>query len=166
MPATALLIVFTVAALATSNALADPGRGKGKAKDGGDTTTTAGERGAERTAAQGRTCRRRVSVILKGIYVSGSADASGSGSFSMTVARTNKHARGSVGTPITIAVNGVTRLRREGDATLSDFVPGDRLKVQVRTCKGADAPSLVLLARRVVGRPARPDDEGEAEQDR
>jgi hypothetical protein len=82
-------------------------------------------------------------VVLKGTYVSGSADSAGVGSFAMLVQRTNHRGRklGLVaGTQVSVNVDARTRFRRRGHASLADLLANDRLNVKARACKSADQP--------------------------
>ena len=130
-----LVSLFALGLLAASIALADPGHGKGKPHESQSA------------------CRPAISIILKGSYVSGSADASGAGSFAMDVKRANHHGHALAGTQATITVDANTKYRRNGHAKLSDFIAGDRLNVQVRACKQSSG-TPTLLAKRVIGHPA------------
>jgi hypothetical protein len=141
-----LLALFCVGLLAASYAFADGG---GKGKDKSAKTTTA--------STDPATCKPKVSVILKGTFVSG-----GGTSFTMNVTKTNFHGRDLVGKPLTLTVNGSTKFTRHGKATLADFKADDRLNVQARACKKpkgtAQAPAAqptALVAKRVTGQPAK-----------
>jgi hypothetical protein len=140
-----LLALFCVGLLAASFAAAEPPPGKGKGKK----TTSA-------TTLDLETCKPKVSAILKGTFISGGGD-----SFTMDVKHSNYHARQLVGEQMTITVDEKTKFRRKGHAELSDFEAGDRLNVQARTCKqrrgeeAASAEATPMLAKRVVGHPAK-----------
>jgi hypothetical protein len=142
-----LLVLFCVGLLAASFAAAEPPPGKGKHKK---TTTTS------TTKLDPATCKPKVSAILKGTFVSGGGTA-----FTMNVTRSNYHARQLLGEALTIEVDEKTKYRRKGHAELSDFEAGDRLNVQARTCKQrkgeapASAEATPMLAKRVVGHPAK-----------
>ena len=149
---TILLGLFAAGLAAASFAAAGapPGRGHGK-----HDSTSAGTT----TAAAATTCRPMVSTILKGTFT-----AAGGSGFTMNVTHANHHGQKLLGAQ-TITVDDRTKFRRNGPAALADFVAGDRLLVQARTCKarhGADAPAAgaaaaaPLLAKRVVGHPANP----------
>ena len=96
-------------------------------------------------------------MIIKGKFVSGAGD-----SFTMDVTQTNFHGRALVGKPLTLNVDEKTRFVRRGPAKLSDFKADDRLNVQARACKKqknaapSAQPAALMLAKRVVGRPANP----------
>jgi hypothetical protein len=145
----ALLALFCVGLLAASLAAAKPPPGKGKPEGKGKKTTT--------SSTDPATCKPKISVIIKGKFVSGSGS-----SFTMDVTQTNFHGRDLVGKPLTINVDDNTRYVRRGPAKLSDFKADDRLNVQARACKKQKnaAPSTQaaapMLAKRVVGRPANP----------
>jgi hypothetical protein len=136
-----LVSLFTLGLPAASIALADPGHGNGP---------PSGKGNAHGSQAA---CRPTISIILKGLYVSGSADATGAGSFTMDVKRANHHGKALAGTQATITVDSNTKYRRNGHAKLSDFLTGDRLKVQVRACKQTSG-TPALLAKRIVGHAA------------
>ena len=149
---TPLLALFAAGLAAASFATAGPppGRGHGKHSSTSDGTTTSGA-----TAAA---CHPMVSTILKGTFTAG-----GGTNFTMNVTHANHHGQQLLGTQ-TITVDSHTKFRRNGPAALADFVSGDRLLVQARTCKvrhGGAAPAAApagapLLAKRVVGHPAKP----------
>jgi hypothetical protein len=156
---TVLLALFCAGLLAASIAVAKPPPGKGKSAGKGKKTTTSS------TATDLENCKPKISVILKGTFVSG-----GSTSFTMDVKQTNFHGRDLVGEPLTLMVDDKTKFRRKGHAELSDFKAGDRLNVQARTCKAkkqkngttttttTQAPAtqaVPMLAKRVVGQPAK-----------
>jgi hypothetical protein len=146
-----LIALFALGLAAASFAVAKPPPGKGK--NHGSSTSTS-------TTADPATCRPKISVIVKGDYLSGGGD-----SFSMDVKHSNFHGRDLVGKPLTLMVDEKTSFKRNGPAKLTDFKAGDRLNVQARACKakkGApkDAAPPALLAKRVTGHPAKkPGDE-------
>jgi hypothetical protein len=140
------LALFCAGLLAASFAAAKPPPGKGKGKK----TTT--------SSTDPATCKPKISVILKGKFVSGAGT-----SFTMDVTQSNFHGRDLVGKPLTLNADDKTRFVRRGPAELADFEAGDRLNVQARACKkqknAAAAPTAqpaAMLAKRVVGRPANP----------
>ena len=143
----ALLALFCVGLLAASLAAAKPPPGKGKPEGKGKTTSS----------TDPATCKPKISVIVKGKFVSGTG-----GSFTMDVTQTNFHGRDLVGKPLTLNVDEKTRFVRRGPAKLSDFKADDRLNVQARACKKqknaapSTQPAPTMLAKRVVGRPANP----------
>ncbi len=98
----------------------------------------------------GDNCRPRVSFILKGTLT-----ALGTDSFDMNVTKANRHGRAFRGAH-TITVDDHTKIRRMGQAALTDLVAGDRLKVQVRGCKHGDPQTMELLAKRVVAHASTP----------
>jgi hypothetical protein len=154
-----LLALFCLGLTTASFAVAKDGPGKGKGKK--KTTTSA-------TTLDPATCHPKISVILKGTFVSG-----GGTSFTMAVTRSNFHAKELVGDPLTLTVDDKTKFRRKGHAELSDFEAGDRLNVQARACKvkkqknkngttttttttaAPAAEAAPMLAKRVVGHPAK-----------
>jgi hypothetical protein len=144
-----LLALFCLGLVTASLAVAKgtpPGKGK-------KTTTKS-------ATADPATCKPKISVILKGTFVSG-----GGTSFTMNVTQTNFHGRDLVGSPLTLTVDDKTTFRRSGHAELSDFKADDRLNVQARACKkqknAAQAPAAqpaAMLAKRVTGHPAKASD--------
>lgn len=147
MKLTRTLLALAALSLAVSPALAAPLPGKGK---------------PDRSAR----CKPAVSFVLKGTLVSTNAAARPS-TLTMDVVKANKHARRFVGREAVVQVVEQTKIRREGRAALADLVPGDLVKVQVRTCKpasGAAGEAPALVAKRVVARPAA-QGEKEAEQE-
>jgi hypothetical protein len=153
-----LLALFCLGLLAASFAVAKPPPGKGKPEGKGKKTTSTS------TSADPATCHPKISVILKGEFASGAGE-----SFTMDVKRSNFHGRDLVGKPLTLMVDDKTRFVRQGPAELSDYEAGDRLNVQARACKkqkkqkgassqapAADQAPPLMLAKRVVGRPANP----------
>jgi hypothetical protein len=151
-----LVALFALGLSAASFAVAKPPPGKGT--DKGSTSTS--------TTADPASCRPKISVILKGDFVSGGGD-----SFTMDVKQANSHGRKYVGKPLTLAVDSKTSFKRNGPAKLSDFKADDRLNVQARACKasknapaGSDAAPAAVLAKRVTGHPAKAsgsDDDGD-----
>lgn len=151
-----LIALFCLGLTTASFAVAKDGQGKGK---GRKSSTIAS------TSSDPATCHPKISVILKGRFVSG-----GDTSFTMDVTRSNFHARDLVGEPLTLMVDDKTKFRRKGHAELSDFEAGDRLNVQARACKAKKqknkngstttapapaAPAAPMMAKRVVGHPAK-----------
>lgn len=125
-----------------------------EAKAGGESGTAGGgdrKGGSDKPAAE---CRRG-HVVLKGVLVSVGAD-----SFVMEVKLANEHGRALAGKKVTVLVYDKTKISREGEASLSDLKPGDRIGVVARLCKGAEAAEPKLLAKRVVAHP--PKAEGES----
>ena len=149
-----LLALFALGLSAASFAVAKPPPGKGK-KDKNGTTSTS-------TTTDPESCHPKVSVILKGEFVSGGGD-----SFTMDVESANSHGRLYAGKPLTLKVDSKTSFKRNGPAELADFQAGDRLNVQARACKlKKNAPSSTtapqdLLAKRVVGHPAKSSESGD-----
>jgi hypothetical protein len=149
-----LLALFCLGLVTASLAVAKgspPGKGKPEGK-GKKTTTSA--------TTDPATCKPKISVILKGTFVSG-----GGTSFTMNVTQTNFHGRDLVGSPLTLAVDAKTTFRRNGHAELADFKADDRLNVQARACKkqknatqAPPAEPVAMLAKRVTGHPAKATD--------
>jgi hypothetical protein len=144
-----LLLLFSLGLMTASFAVAKDGPGKGKGK-GKKTTSTA--------TLDPATCHPKISVILKGTFVSGSGM-----SFTMDVTQGNSHGREHIGDALAVTVDEKTRFVRRGPAELAEFEAGDRLNVQARACKqrknrqgAASQTSAPMLAKRVVGRPANP----------
>jgi hypothetical protein len=104
-------------------------------------------------------CRPVVSMIVKGEYVSGS-----SGSFTMLVTHSNRHARALKDEQVTVTTDKRTRTRRVGGGELQ---AGDRLVVHGRACRLArgeePAAALAFLARKVDARAKKPVAAGEGE---
>jgi hypothetical protein len=143
-----LTALFALGLAAASFAVAKPPPGKGSNPSTSTSTTTANP----------GTCRPKISMILKGDFLSG-----GGSSFSMDVKHSNFHGRSLVGKPLTLMVDDKTSFKRNGPAKLSDFKPRDRLNVQARACKAkkGSTPSTsppTLLAKRVTGHPAKTGD--------
>jgi hypothetical protein len=157
----ALSTVALVSALAVSVAAAAPPPGIGQEKAAAGQAKAAEARAkaqgaaAAAKAARAAQCRPHVMLVLKGTYVSGTADATGVGSFAMEVTRANRHGRLLAGKQATVLTDAATKVRRQGKATLSALQAGDRLNVHVRACKRADVATLQLLAKHVIAAPAR-----------
>jgi hypothetical protein len=141
-----LLALFALGLSAASFAVAKPPPGKGKDKSSTSTSTT----------ADPENCHPKISVILKGDFVSGAGD-----SFTMNVKQSNFHGRQYHGN-LTLKVDSKTSFKRNGPAKLSDFKADDRLNVQARACKApknaapsSNAAPAALLAKRVTGHPAK-----------
>jgi hypothetical protein len=145
-----LLGIFCLGLVTASLAVAKAPPGKGKPEGKGKKTTT--------SSTDPATCKPKISVILKGTFVSG-----GGTSFTMNVTQTNFHGRDLVGSPLTLTVDDKTKFRRKGLAELSDFEADDRLNVQARACKkpknaAPAAEPAAMLAKRVTGHPAKASD--------
>jgi hypothetical protein len=147
-----LIAIFCLGLVTASLAVAKAPPGKGKPEGKGKKTTT--------SSTDPATCKPKISVILKGTFVSG-----GGTSFTMNVTQTNFHGRDLVGSPLTLTVDDKTTFRRNGHAELTDFKADDRLNVQARACKkqknATQAPAAVpaaMLAKRVTGHPAKASD--------
>ena len=144
-----LLAIFCLGLVTASLAVAKAPPGKGKPEGKGKKTTT--------SSTDPATCKPKISVILKGTFVSG-----GGTSFTMNVTHSNFHGRDLVGSPLTLTVDDKTKFRRNGHAELADFKAADRLNVQARACKkpknATQAPAATptaMLAKRVTGHPAK-----------
>ena len=147
-----LIAIFCLGLVTASLAVAKAPPGKGKPEGKGKKTTT--------SATDPATCKPKISVILKGTFVSG-----GGTSFTMNVTQTNFQGRDLVGSPLTLTVDDKTTFRRNGHAELTDFKADDRLNVQARACKkqknATQAPAAepaAMLAKRVTGHPAKASD--------
>jgi hypothetical protein len=150
-----LTLAALVAALAVSAAAAAaPPPGKGRDHGVANATQARANADQARSARRPGGCRPVVSLILRGLYVSGSANAAGVGEFVLEVERSNKHARFFKGKPTTLKTDARTKVRREGKASPADLQPGDRVNAHARACRTADPATLELLARKVVARPA------------
>ncbi len=136
-----MFVIAALTALVTASvALAGPPADKGNPAD---------------TAKPAAKCKASVSLILKGAFTSAATDG-----FTMEVVKANRHGRALKGDR-TLKVNTGTKFRRNGSAaTLASFAAGDRLNVQVRARKCADAAALELLAKRVVGHAAAGSESG------
>ena len=120
--------------------------------------------------ATGPGCKPAVSVILKGTLTA--VSASGDLSVTLLVDKANRHGKVLVGQTVTVKVNGDTKIRRNGKATLGDFKtgPADRVMVKLRVCKksvsnadtldewtnGSTGILATTFAKRVVAHPAQP----------
>ena len=149
-----LLAIFCLGLVTASLAVAKAPPGKGKPEGKGKKTTT--------SSTDPATCKPKISVILKGTFVSGAGT-----SFTMNVTHSNLHGRDLVGSPLTLTVDDKTMFRRNGHAELADFKADDRLNVQARACKKpkstaqGQAPAAepaAMLAKRVTGHPAKASD--------
>ena len=132
---TSLLVVLVTALAFAATAVAGPGPGKPE----------------KNRPARPAKCRGH--VALKGTFV-----APGTNSFTMNVLKANRHGRALKGEQ-SVTVNDRTKIRRsgkEGPASLADLVKDDRLHVLARCSPGEAAGSMVLTARLVLARPAKP----------
>ena len=91
-----LLALFCLGLVTASLAVAKAPPGKGKPEHAGKKTTT--------SSTDPATCKPKISVILKGTFVSG-----GGTSFTMNVTQTNFHGRDLVGSPLTLTVDEKTK---------------------------------------------------------
>jgi hypothetical protein len=147
-----LLALFALGLSAASFAVAKPPPGNGKDKN---TTTST-------TALDPETCHPKVSLVLKGDFVSGGGD-----SFTMAVKSANAHARQYAGKALTLKVDGKTSFKRNGPATLAELQgrgpverPGPLLQGEEERdsesereragspCQARDGPSGEVLRRR------------------
>ena len=154
-----LILALLAFGLAASMAIAAPAE-NGHGKKSTTTTTTSTSPSTTTTEGPGKgkakgkakqTCKPRRAVVLRGTFVAVGADG-----FAMDVTGGNKLGKSLAGKQVTVNVDEHTKLRRHGKAELTDFVAGDRLNVHGRACK-LDNVALTLLARRVVGKPAKPE---------
>jgi hypothetical protein len=89
-------------------------------------------------------CQPKQALVLKGLFLAGGPE-----SFQMNVRHASRHQRALRGAR-ELRFDARTRFRRNGRAaTLDALQPNDRLHVQVRGCKRAQAMSMELMARRV-----------------
>src|SRR5690242_16496936 len=128
----ALVMTLAVASVAVSAAVAAPSH---KPPKPGKHQGAGASHGA-------KPCKGKM-VNLAGSFVSGSADASGAGSFALLVKHANRAGRrlGLVGTQASVNVDARTRYRRHGKAGLADLQPNDRLLVLARACKAPESSS-------------------------
>ena len=132
----AVLVAVLIGAVTASFAAAAPPPGRGNPGLAlGTPTPVASSFGAEsRSPREGRS---RAIVVLQGEFVSGSADASGAGSFVLLVQRASKHGRSLRGRQVTVEVDGRTRYGRRGEAAHADLNAEDRVVVHARAARGA-----------------------------
>ena len=152
-----LAVAFAAGFAASAALAAGPPPGKG---NDGRTTTTPGtstpapapprhekrKRSAERRALG---CEPTTSLVLTGNVV-GSPRSS---EFTVLVVRSNKHARELNRKRVTIEVLASTKIRRMGQAELSDLRARDWVLVQARACRVSATSRLKLLATTVVAHP-------------
>ena len=151
----ASLLVFGLVASMAVAAPAEKGHGKNGSTTSTTTTTAEGTGKGKAKGKAKRSCKPSRSVVLRGAFV-----AAGAGGFAMDVKGGNKVGKNLVGKQVTVLVDEHTKLRRHGKAELADFVAGDRLNVQGKACK-VDAVAMTVLARRVVGKPAKAEHDDE-----
>jgi hypothetical protein len=96
-------------------------------------------------------CKAPRGLVMKGAFVS-----AGEGTFTMDVSRTNAHGRKlSAKKGVVLKADEKTKYIRDGgSAKLADLKAGDRLNVLATLCKGADAETTELRARRVTAKSA------------
>jgi hypothetical protein len=148
----AVLVAVLIGAVTASFAAAapPPGRGNPGLALGPPTPVASSFGGESRSMREGRS---RAIVVLQGEFVSGSADASGAGSFVLLVERASRYGRSLRGRQATIDVDRRTTFGRRGEAALVDLRADDRIVVHARAARRADG-TLQLLARLVLARPA------------
>lgn len=176
---TLLVTSLFVAGVAASVAVAKgppPGKAKNTSSSSTATSTTTSTGKDKKSSAA---CRPTVSFVLKGEFAGAGAapaappPAGGSptsaailGTFEMDVEQANSHGRRYRGDTVTLSYVRKTTFKRRGQAELADFEEGDWLNVQVRACHpkkssgqaglaSAQDEQPVLLAKRVVGKPAK-----------
>jgi hypothetical protein len=176
---TLLVTSLFVAGVAASVAVAKgppPGKGKSSTSSSTATSTTSSKGKGKKAAAA---CKPTVSFVLKGEFAGAGAapavaPAAGTtptaaailGTFDMDVKQANRHGRKYRGETVTVSFDRKTAFKRRGHADLEDFEDGDWLNVQVRACHPKQSSSEagaspaaseqpVLLAKRVVGKPAK-----------
>ena len=142
----ALLLAFAVAGLGASFGLTDTGR-----SDTGTSTSTTPTGATTTTSATTTTtskdgCSR---FELQGTLASVSAS-----SFSVTVTKGNKEAKGIAGTTATIAVTADTRVSWSGRGTLTGPNHGDSVRVNGKQC------GTTLTASKVDARGPKPAESG------
>lgn len=187
---TLLVTSLFIAGIAASVAVAKgppPGKGKDKSSSSSTATGTTSKGKGRSKAGSAAACKPTVSFVLKGEFAGAGAATTATpvagaspsampilGTFDMDVKQANSHGRKYVGETVTVSVNRKTAFKRRGHAELEDFEDGDWLNAQVRAChpkkssSEADAEPAaeqqVLLAKRVVGKPAKnPGDASETE---
>jgi heme-binding NEAT domain protein len=146
------LVALFVLGLTASLAVAAPASSQKKPTG---TTTTATTTTTTTTKNKGKkpACRANVALILRGKLVSVATDGQ---SFTMSVTRTNAHARSYKGQTVTVQINAKTKILRLGKkVTLANLVVGDNLNVQARACKKTIQTAGTPLAVRVVAKPAK-----------
>jgi hypothetical protein len=129
-----LLLVGVVGVVLTaSSAVAAPPVGKGK------------------PPATGPGCKPKVAVVLKGTLTGAplSMDVSGANRWGRA------YVEGSAST--SIAVDGNTKVRRQGEKVITALEVGDRVLVQAKVCKAdlANAAKPALTAWKVIAHPAK-----------
>ena len=134
----ALVMTLVIAALGVSvaAATASPNHGKPPRPSGDKPAKPA--KGSKHADA----CRGP-QIMLRGTFVSGSADSTGAGSFAMVIAKTNHPARRLgllAGSQVSIKVDARTKYRRHGHASLADLLANDRLSVKARACRTDQTP--------------------------
>lgn len=157
-----LLLALVVAGLSASVALAgstteaDPGADEEAATVENETAKPKGKKKEKASVKAENSCRPRGLYILKGVL-----DSYGVDYFVIYVRGGNRHVREYVGDTVTVMVGEGTKIRHKGlddprahRAELAGFEVGDRLKVQIRRCKGT--ANGTMYAKRLKGRTPPP----------
>ncbi len=151
----ALIAAVVALAMGASLAIAAPPAGKGKqAKTETVEEVDGGTKGKKPRTGEG--CRPRVTIILKGALVGTPGETATE--LTLTVTGGNAHGKallaGSL-TQLTVKLDDLTKVRRNGAKTIASLAAGDRVLVQARACKAdlkaETAPTLT--AARVVAHP-------------
>lgn len=157
-----LLVALVVGALSASVALAGPTTEAEPASD----EATAVEKESKKPKSdkkakpsgkkESSSCRTRM-YVLKGILESIDGD-----SVAMYVRGGNHRGKAYVGEMLEVMIGEATKIRHKGlddpraqRAELADFEVGDRVKVQIRRCKGTTEG--LMYAKRLKGRTPPPD---------
>lgn len=151
----ALVVAVVALAVGASLAIAAPPAGKGKQAKGETVDEVDGAtKGKQSRTGEG--CRPRVTVVLKGTLVGTPGETATE--LTLTVNGGNAHGKallaGSL-TQLTVKLDDMTNVRRNGAKTVASLAAGDRVLVQARVCK-ADLKAAIaptLTAARVVAHP-------------
>jgi len=134
----ALILALAVCGFTATFAYADDGGGKTK----GDSQGKSGDAHGKKDHSD---CKR---LELQGTFVSGSGM-----SFVMNVVKANHGGDALEGKPATISIDAKTKVRWEGQGSLSGPNAGDRVNVQAASCAGATASApATIVARKVDAR--------------
>ncbi len=120
-------------------------------------TSDAGAGTQAGTAGKHEPGRRGLSLVLRGVVAE-----VGESSLTVEVESASGRGRLLVGEAVEVEVDGHTRVRRQGRATLADLVVGDRVVTLVRVYKARGAEPT-FVARQVVAKPVDDAPEGENE---
>ncbi len=124
-------LVLSLVSILVMTLLAGPALAGGKAKAKGKT----------------KACRSTVTYVLEGPAL---AVDTATGSVTMTVAGSNKHAAWFAGQDVTVTADAATKVVRDDvKVTLADLAADDELAVKIRGCKGIDPATLSLVARHI-----------------